>query len=149
MASSSFAYGCNRCSFCCTSTAVLVKHVFQSHSADPLFTFPCPLAYGRCPHIFKLGSTYSSLQSHGKRKHHNWKDKLLSLHSITNQESEGPGNVAEIQPQCEYEPAECDECDTGREPFLPHIQEPTGPSPVRRSAAQFLLTIKQPYPGCR
>lgn len=78
MASSSFAYSCNWCSFCCTSTEVLVKHVFESHSADPLFTFPCPLAYGRCPHIFKLGSTYSSFQSHAKRKHHNWKDELLS-----------------------------------------------------------------------
>lgn len=40
---------------------------------------------------------------------------------------------------------ECDECDTGGEPFLPHIQEPAGPSPVRQSAAQFLLTIKEKY----
>ena len=107
--------------------------------------FPCPLAYGRCPHIFKLGSTYSSFQSHAKRKHHNWKDEILSLHSTTSQESEGPGNVARIQPQCEYERTECDESDTGGEPFLPHIQEPTGPSPVSRSAAQFLLTIKEKY----
>lgn len=144
MASSSFAYSCNWCSFCCTSTEVLVKHVFESHSADPLFTFPCPLAYGRCPHIFKLGSTYFLFNRMQKGSITTGKTNYcLAFHYKPR--IWGPGNVARIQPQCEYERTECDECDTGGEPFLPHIQEPTGPSPVSQSAAQFLLTIKEKY----
>lgn len=135
---------CKRCSFCCNSVAILVKHVFQSHSADPLFTFPCPLA--NCPHVFKPGSTYFSFQSHAQRKHPNWKEELLSLPAATSQVSEDAANS--VQPQSADERYQLDEHVAGTQEeasILPHVQASTGPSTVSRSAAQFLLTLKEKH----
>ena len=155
---------CSRCSFCCTVKAELVKHVFESHCFDPLFTFPCPL--GGCPHTFKLGSTYSSYQSHVRRKHHNWKEDLhfrdfdassRQLQSSTEQTEDGElaeqtedGELAEQTEDGELaeqtEGGELAEQTEGGELVAnTRFEEFKSPDLVSRSAAQFLLTLKEKY----
>lgn len=122
-----------------------MKHVFQSHSADPLFTFSC--LFANCLHVFKPGSTYFSFQSHTQRKQPNWKEKLLSLSATTSQESEGA--PSSVQLQSTDERYQLDEHIAGtleESSTLPQVHvSTTGPSTISQSAAQFLLTLKEKY----
>ena len=124
--------------------AILVKHIFQSHSADPLFTFPCPFA--NCPYVFKPGSTYFSFQSHAQRKHPNWNEELSSLPATTSQEPESAASSVQLQSTDERYQLDEHVASTQEEvSTLPQIQVSTGPSTVSQSAAQFLLTLKEKY----
>lgn len=131
---------CSRCSFRCSAELPLVKHVFEAHFADPNFTYCCPVQ--GCPHVFKLGSTYSSFLSHANRKHGDWRDQLSSRVS-TVASTTGPLETNPVSGNMDDGTFSGNMLDTDNSEM--ECCPVSGPSPVSRSAAQFLLTLKERY----
>ena len=138
---------CSRCSFRCSTEFALVKHIFEAHFADPNFTYICPIQ--GCPHVFKLGSTYSSFLSHANRKHSDWRDHLSrSPVQVSETETTAALNVGPLTTNPVSR-------DIGNGSFSGNLLDDesmdcysspvSGPSLVSRSAAQFLLTLKERY----
>ena len=139
-------FSCDRCRFRCKAKIELVKHLFEAHCTDPNFTYSCPIA--ECTHVFKLGCTYySSFRSHVSRKHHDWKDQLAiqqpAVIFIQNEPGDH-GNGSDTEQQTE---ATVDFSGGGTTDSLSAgaAIEESGPSSLSRSAAHFLLTLKERY----
>ena len=135
-------FTCDRCSFRCKEKIALVKHIFEAHSTDANFTFFCPIE--GCPHVFKLGCTYSSFRSHVTRKHHDWKDQLAVRAPVrpTLTEDAAHGIAEPMETDLSLV---LDQSGSGANQSAGPTVEESGPSPLSKSAAHFLLTLKERY----
>lgn len=97
-----------------------MRHAFEAHSSSPNFSFTCGI--DGCPQTF---STFSAITSHFRRKHRGTSAALSSS-----------------EPQC-FQSSESEGIVTNEEslPGLASSQEDR----VQRSAALFLLTLKERY----
>ena len=124
---------CQRCAFRCPTWRNHIRHTFEAHSSEPNFTFTCDI--NGCT---KTTSKYSTLMSHLSRKHRDVDIESYSVHTRTFVPELNGEGVADQGPSNE-EPLDMDMDE----------EVPTAPCPVernvQRSAALFLLTLKEKY----
>ena len=145
MATSIF-FCCDRCTFRCKEKVALVKHIFEAHSTDANFTYSCPIE--GCPHVFKLGCSYSSFRSHVTRKHHDWKDQLAIQAAVTSTEDATHGIGEPMETGLILDPSgngANESAGATVEESAGATLEESGPSSLSKSAAHFLLTLKEKY----
>ena len=144
-------YNCDRCSFRCPTKLELIKHSFDSHSAEPLFQLKCGIQ--GCLHRFLPGSSFSSFKTHASRKHPNWQ-YFISQNPITEVDTPAMRSRAgEQDPSLlslsESEPFDMEEGLAGmndRETVqMDTITDEELFSSAKRPAALFLLTLKEKY----
>ena len=148
---SKMVFSCTLCSFCCNERLSLIKHSFEAHSMEPLFSFQCGIR--GCSHYFKCGSTFSSFKTHASRKHPNWQEFVNTdtVVAVPSANTPGPSSSADTE-----ELADNSELDLPLVSPIPHEQSELDQdiegtcsaqscSESQRRAALFLLTFKEKY----
>ena len=106
-----------------------MRHTFESHSSEPNFSFTCGI--DGCPQTFEC---YSSIRSHISRRHGGSERNLPA--ATTDEHGTTSGDVSSINLD--------DETVAGSGLEL-SVVCPTGSDRLARSAALFLITLKEKY----
>lgn len=150
-------FSCSLCPYRSDRRFHLIKHTFDCHSMEPSFHFICGMQ--GCQHSFKFGSSFSSFKSHASRKHKNWQailevndaeSSISSLSAAISTFDSGDVDLPFLSPVTN-EPDS-----TMVQPSASFVQDnsdlnrsensaDSGVSPASKSAAMFLLTLKERY----
>ena len=143
---------CRYCAYCCDTLLQLTKHMFEAHSFEPTFSYACGI--GRCTHIYKAGSTFSSFKTHVNRKHPNWQDEIENmsptgeLAAVVLRDGSPSEDCDPLTPLINEQHLHDDLDAANREAELETACEETPnkdhPS-AERAAATFLLTFKERF----
>ena len=95
---------CSRCSFCCSQSLELIRHVFEAHSVDSDFAYTCPIA--PCEHRFTQGASFLSVLTHMNRKHGSWREQIAILPVSLNDDQSEQQNPQDTGPFDPFLPPE-------------------------------------------
>ena len=144
------AFLCRFCCFCCKEWNVFLRHTFQSHSNEPNFLFTCGVE--GCQQTFR---TYASICSHLNRKHrHANLEEVQSeviagtstyLSNEINNIEDNVSNYRDDDITESFPDDEDDDITTGSEDNIDVSGCTSTENYLQRSAALFLLTLKERY----
>ena len=107
-----------------------MRHSFEAHSSSPNFSFACGI--DGCPQTFK---TFSAITSHLRRRHRGTELESAAL-ALTSSEDQ----------HCQsYESLDMELTEVSQEETLPHASMSIQVDCLQRSAALFLLCLKERY----
>ena len=139
------SFSCQRCAFCCSVWRKVIRHTFEAHSSEPNFNFTCSVK--GCT---KTCDKFSTMLSHLSRSHRGVNFDDPSEHNLVGplRQCDGYRGPNQQQHLTEYEgrPGSQDDSVSACEwqSALMDI-EPTPTERLRKSAAQFLITLKEKY----
>lgn len=123
-------YECEYCSYCCSTWRLHTKHVFESHSSVPNFSFVCGI--NGCTRTF---CKYSTIKSHVARKHCDVDLDTVEVGRITSLslESSVADNIEDsTQETIESQVEVC-------------ADRIVSSNQMQKTAALYLLTLKERY----
>ena len=137
-------FSCQRCPFRCPSWRNHIRHTFEAHSCEPNFSFRCDI--NGCT---KTTSNYSTLMSHLSRRYRDVDIESPAVHSIvTSLPDDEDGTRMDL---CGFETSSPngspgpDTSDPTEDQMCPLAPNLTAQQSLQRSAALFLLTLKERY----
>lgn len=126
-------YKCQYCSYCCSTWRLYTRHVFESHSSVPNFSFVCGI--NGCTRTF---CKYSTIKSHIARKHCDVDLDTVEVGRNTSLslESSVADNIEDSTP--ESIESQVDSMEVCADCIVSSNQ-------MQKTAALYLLTLKERY----
>lgn len=107
-----------------------MRHSFEAHSSSPNFSFACGI--DGCPQTF---TTFAAITSHLRRRHRGVELESAALASTSSEDQ-----------HCQsYESLDMELTEASQEETLPHTSMSIQADRLQRSAALFLLCLKERY----